>query len=68
MVDTYGASPALLRIPGSSRVPVPVYYVYDSYHIPPSDWASLLGPEGERSIRGTRLDGMLRHCPYCPHS
>jgi glycoprotein endo-alpha-1,2-mannosidase len=39
----------------------PVYYVYDSYHIHPADWALLLQPEG----RGGRFNFTLRAPP--PH-
>ena len=52
LVDTYGSSPGLLRIEGRL-----VHYVYDSYHIAPADWAELLAPGGEHSVRGTDLDG-----------
>ncbi len=45
----YAPSPAFL----------PIYYVYDSYHISPSDWASLLAPDGAQTIRGTALDGVF---------
>jgi glycoprotein endo-alpha-1,2-mannosidase len=66
----YGDHPALLRrIQPSSRGAVktrspagPVYFVYDSYHIPPADWAAVLRPpdssaSSSLSIRGTIDDG-----------
>ena len=37
----------------------PVYYVYDSYHILPLQWARLLGPDGDISVRGTPHDGVF---------
>ncbi|KAL4430585.1 hypothetical protein ABPG77_005825 [Micractinium sp. CCAP 211/92] len=49
-----GGSPALLRHRG-----LPVFFVYDSYHIPPGDWAKLLQPGGELSLRGTEADGIF---------
>jgi glycoprotein endo-alpha-1,2-mannosidase len=55
LMDTYGSSPALLRIRG-----LPVYYLYDSYRIPADAWAKLLSPAGDITVRGTNLDGM-----YC---
>lgn len=51
---TADCSTALLRIDGK-----PVYYLYDSYHIPNSDWAMLLGPKSSESVRGTPLDGFF---------
>lgn len=36
--------------------PQPVFYVYDSYHIPPSDWERLLMPAGDLSVRGNRQE------------
>ncbi|EFN55571.1 hypothetical protein CHLNCDRAFT_134058 [Chlorella variabilis] len=49
-----GASPAVLRVGG-----LPLYYVYDSYHIPPQDWSRLLTPGGALSLRGTEADGLF---------
>jgi glycoprotein endo-alpha-1,2-mannosidase len=31
-------------------------FVYDSYHLPASEWATLLQPGGSRTVRGTHLD------------
>lgn len=45
----YAASPAF----------VPIFYVYDSYHIPASEWAIILSPEGAHTVRGTELDGVF---------
>eukprot|EP00887_Chlorella_sp_A99_P008104 scaffold12.g8104.t1 len=49
-----GAAPALLRLGGR-----PLFFVYDSYHIQPADWAELLSPGGARTVRGTPLDGVF---------
>jgi glycoprotein endo-alpha-1,2-mannosidase len=76
LAASYGAHPALLRQPLLARgsrpgATGPVYFMYDSYHIPAADWRALLGPGGggERaeaaepdrgpppvSVRGTALD------------
>lgn len=66
----YGQHPALLQrtIPNSNGVvdgdhTGPVYFVYDSYHIPAADWMTVLGPRDTfsssppLSIRGTPDDG-----------
>jgi glycoprotein endo-alpha-1,2-mannosidase len=34
-----------------------IFYVYDSYHIPPAEWARLLTPGGDLSVRGGAADG-----------
>lgn len=51
----FGDSVALLR--GTNDRPV--YFVYDSYHVSPRDWATLLTPEGAESVRGSSLDGVF---------
>ena len=48
------ASPAVLRL-GPQRLPL--YFVYDSYHIAAADWAGLLTLGGEHSLRGGDGDG-----------
>lgn len=58
LTDTYAsgaAGEALLRDERGRAV----YFVYDAYHIPMDDWASLLLEGGERTIRGTPGDGMF---------
>ncbi|KAL4436928.1 hypothetical protein ABPG75_004067 [Micractinium tetrahymenae] len=62
LMGRVGGSPALLR--AEKRGPrlrrgLPVLFVYDSYHIPPGDWAQLLQPGGELSLRGTEADGIF---------
>lgn len=63
--EQYGHHSALLKWPlnhshsqdGSSG---PVYFVYDSYHLPAAQWASMLGIDnGPLSVRGTELDGVF---------
>eukprot|EP00930_Biecheleria_cincta_P050683 TRINITY_DN35871_c0_g1_i1.p1 TRINITY_DN35871_c0_g1~~TRINITY_DN35871_c0_g1_i1.p1 ORF type:complete len:463 (+),score=46.27 TRINITY_DN35871_c0_g1_i1:100-1488(+) len=38
---------------------LPLIYVYDSYLTSPTEWASLLTPDGNISIRGTELDAIV---------
>jgi glycoprotein endo-alpha-1,2-mannosidase len=51
LLERWGDHQALHRRGGR-----PVVYVYDSYLTPPAEWATLLRPGGELSIRGTRHD------------
>jgi hypothetical protein len=51
LLDRWGDHPALCRRDGR-----PVVYVYDSYLTPPAEWATLLKPDGEITLRGTRYD------------
>lgn len=57
LMTLYNSSSALLRI--ADR---PVYYVYDSYHLLPQQWSTLLSPDGSRTVRGTTLDGEFKYC------
>lgn len=36
-----------------------MYYIYDSYLIPPAAWRELLSPKGNISVRGTEYDGIF---------
>ena len=58
---SYGHYPSLYRLPGprESRVPRPVFYVYDSYHIPGDQWRELLTPQGSITVRDSPLDGIF---------
>jgi len=55
IVQHYGSSPAFFRDP--HRGDRPLYYVYDSYHNPPAEWAELLSVNGALTVRNTSLDG-----------
>jgi glycoprotein endo-alpha-1,2-mannosidase len=57
LVERYGASPACQRLPKWGNRPV--IFVYDSYHIQASEWATILKPEGTNTIRGTALDAVV---------
>lgn len=48
----YGHHPSLYRAPDGR----PLYYVYDSYHLFPSQWRRMLQPDGDITVRGTALD------------
>ncbi|KNC55155.1 glycoprotein endo-alpha-1,2-mannosidase [Thecamonas trahens ATCC 50062] len=53
---TWGDSPALFRDPASG---LPMHYVYDSYLLPAADWARLLTPAGDLSVRKTPADAIF---------
>ncbi|MBD3222850.1 hypothetical protein GF314_16605 [bacterium] len=57
LIETYGDHPACHRPEAWGERPV--VYVYDSYLTPAGDWARLLVPDGEISIRGTALDCVM---------
>ena len=51
----HGESHAWLRVGGRR-----VFFVYDSYHLPPAEWARLLTPGGDLSVRGdAAVDGFF---------
>ncbi len=54
IIGKVGDHPALLRIGG-----LPLYYVYDSYHISANNWARLLLPDGDLTLRGGPADGLF---------
>lgn len=54
LIDTYGNHPAFYRLKGK-----PVFFIYDSYLTPASDWATLLSPNGSLSIRNTAYDSYV---------
>ncbi|WP_265129409.1 glycoside hydrolase family 99 protein [Chryseobacterium oranimense] len=53
LVNTYSHHHAFYKKDGK-----PLYYVYDSYKIPPSEWSKLLSKNGENTVRNTELDGL----------
>lgn len=52
--EQYGKHPAVFKWNGK-----PLYYVYDSYKLKTEAWASLLKPNGNKSLRGTPYDGVF---------
>lgn len=57
LVATYGQHPALWRPRAFGGRPV--VYVYDSYLTSAQEWARLLRPDGDLSIRGTPADAVM---------
>ncbi len=57
LVSRYGAHPACYR--PAQLGGRPVVYIYDSYLTPATDWARLLQPDGEITIRNTELDAVM---------
>jgi len=54
LTDQYGDHPAFYRSPETDQRGM--FYVYDSYLTPSSEWARLLTPDGDISIRETPYD------------
>eukprot|EP00741_Cyanophora_paradoxa_P018202 tig00021038_g17575.t1 len=54
--EKYGRHKAFYRHPGDGRG---MFFLYDSYITPASEWASVLSPKGAHSIRGTDIDGIM---------
>lgn len=53
-MERFAAHTALLRLGGR-----PLFYVYDSYHIAAREWARLLEPSGDLTLRGGPADGVF---------
>lgn len=54
LLKEYGAHPAFYRMEGK-----PCFFIYDSYLTKAEEWATLLQPDGEITIRNTPLDAVL---------
>lgn len=68
LAQQYGSHPSIWKVYPQRYVrtqkptaadAVPVYFLYDSYHLPAQDWEKLLGPIGNMSVRGTAADGVF---------
>jgi glycoprotein endo-alpha-1,2-mannosidase len=57
LIDEYGSHPAFFRSKEAGNRPV--FFVYDSYLTPATEWAELLKPGGKESIRGTTYDSAM---------
>jgi hypothetical protein len=57
IAESYGDHPAVYRPAGLGGRPV--FYVYDSYLTEAAEWARLLTPDGDLTIRGTDLDAVM---------
>lgn len=62
IVARYGSHPALHRSVDGR----PVFFVYDSYHIPARDWAAVLKPAGSTTVRYPPTHLGCRGPPHCP--
>lgn len=56
--QAYGSHPAYYKVKVGSRL-LPLFYLYDSYRIVPDQWARLLSPRGDLTVRNTDLDGLF---------
>ena len=57
LVERYGKHPAFHR--GEEFGGRPVVFLYDSYLTPAEEWATILAPGGEKTIRGTPYDAAV---------
>jgi glycoprotein endo-alpha-1,2-mannosidase len=57
LLDRYGSHPAFYR--NAEHGNRPMFYVYDSYLVPPEEWATILSPQSKDTIRGTPLDAVV---------
>ncbi len=57
LIDAYGSRPGLYR--DAARGNRPMFYIYDSYLTRAAEWATILAPQGERTIRGTKYDAIV---------
>jgi len=56
--ETYGSHSAYYKIRRGTRS-LPVFYIYDSYRLPPEEWSRLFSRKGDLSVRDTVLDGVF---------
>ena len=60
ILDTYGKHEAFYRhYDKLKKKNLPMYYIYDSYNIPPERWAQIFQPNGATTVRNTELDGIF---------
>lgn len=57
LVDTYGTHPAFQRLPEYGNRPL--FFLYDSYLTPATEWSDLLTAGKPDSIRGTKYDALV---------
>ena len=55
----YAQHPAFYKYKTTDGRYLPLLYVYDSYHTKPHEWAKLLKPDGEYTIRNTPHDCVM---------
>lgn len=54
LINQFGAYKSFYRIDGR-----PIFFIYDSYMISQDDWARVLTPDGENTLRGTEYDSIV---------
>eukprot|EP00004_Rigifila_ramosa_P015104 TRINITY_DN3492_c0_g1_i2.p1 TRINITY_DN3492_c0_g1~~TRINITY_DN3492_c0_g1_i2.p1 ORF type:complete len:327 (+),score=56.98 TRINITY_DN3492_c0_g1_i2:65-982(+) len=66
ILNKYGSHPAFYRLPVQRVVDgvptirqLPLFYVYDSYLTPAAEWAEILNPASNQTIRNTELDSVM---------
>lgn len=57
ILNTYGSHPAFYRSPEHGNKPF--FFIYDSYLTTAQEWATLLQPGGNISIRNSRYDAIM---------
>uniref|UniRef100_A0A1B6DUQ7 Mannosidase endo-alpha n=1 Tax=Clastoptera arizonana TaxID=38151 RepID=A0A1B6DUQ7_9HEMI len=58
ITNHYVPHPAYLKLSKNGKL-LPVYYIYDSFLHPASEWKELLSIKGNISIRGSKYDGFF---------
>lgn len=61
IILNYGSHPAFYRTTGKKKTDksLPLFYIYDSYRIPPNEWLAITDVNGSATIRNTNLDSLL---------
>ncbi|CAG2205466.1 MANEA [Mytilus edulis] len=60
ILDKYGDHESFYRhYDKMKKKHLPVYYIYDSYNIPPGNWAQIFQSNGAITVRNTDLDGIF---------
>lgn len=54
LTKQFGSHPAFYRMEGK-----PCFFIYDSYLTPAKEWARVCCPDGDLTIRGTKLDAKI---------
>ena len=57
LIDTFGDSKAFYR--NKKHGNLPMFYLYDSYLVDVEDWAGILSPDADNTIRGTKHDAIV---------
>lgn len=58
IMKKYGGYKSFVRL-NTDKVVLPIFYVYDSYHILKSEWKRLLTKQGDLTIRDSPYDGIF---------